>query len=76
MRGDWGRWWRDVRSQLILYYVDNIMIKSTGRFNPQTNEELKFYYRPDTSDEKVLKEILLSMKQIKIILISYKRIYY
>ena len=33
------------------------MIKSTGRFNPQTNEELKFYYRPDTSDEKVLKEI-------------------
>jgi FkbM family methyltransferase len=33
------------------------MIKSTGLLNPETQEELKFYYRPDTSDEKVFTEI-------------------
>ena len=32
-------------------------IKSTGKNNPETGKELKFYYRPGTSDEKVLDEI-------------------
>ena len=33
------------------------MIKSTGKINPETGEELLFHYRPDSSDEKAFKEI-------------------